>query len=84
MSKSLSFGGRVTLTKAVLGSLPLFFFSLFKAPKSVIELLERFQRRFLLGGTGEKNCIHWVDWMVVLGPKAKGGLGIGSLSSLNL
>jgi hypothetical protein len=31
-AKSLSFGGRITLIKSVLSSLPLYYFSLFKAP----------------------------------------------------
>jgi len=80
-ANSLSFGGRLTLTKSVLGSLPLYFFSLFKAPNSVIDSIEKIRRKFLWGGSEEKNKIHWVSWKVVLGPKNKGGLGIGS--SLN-
>ena len=34
--KSLSFGGRLTLVKYVLGSSPLYFLSLFHAPTSVL------------------------------------------------
>nr|KAJ0200711.1 hypothetical protein LSAT_V11C600334430 [Lactuca sativa] len=37
-AKNLSFGGRFTIVKSVLGSLSLFYFSLFKAPKK--KLLE--------------------------------------------
>ena len=79
----LSFGGRLTLTKSVLGSPPLYFFSLFKAPSSIIDEIEKIRRRFLWGGNEERNKINWVSWKVVLGPKNKGGLGIGSMSSLN-
>lgn len=32
-SRMISFGGRLTLVKSVLGSLPLYFFSLFRAPE---------------------------------------------------
>ncbi|GKB96187.1 putative RNA-directed DNA polymerase, eukaryota, reverse transcriptase zinc-binding domain protein, partial [Tanacetum coccineum] len=35
-SKSLSFGGRLTLIRSVLGSLGVYYFSNFKAPKKVI------------------------------------------------
>ncbi|GJU90796.1 retrotransposon protein, putative, ty1-copia subclass [Tanacetum coccineum] len=35
-SKSLSFGGRLTLVRSVLGSLGVYYFSNFKAPKKVI------------------------------------------------
>lgn len=49
-AKTLSFGGWLTLVKSILGSLPIFFFSLFKAPKFVIDILEKTRRRFLWGG----------------------------------
>ncbi|XP_071700540.1 uncharacterized protein [Rutidosis leptorrhynchoides] len=39
-AKSISYGGRLTLIKAVLSSLPQYYFSLFKAPVSVIKDLE--------------------------------------------
>ncbi|XWS29555.1 hypothetical protein CRYUN_Cryun24cG0038800 [Craigia yunnanensis] len=38
--KFLSFGGRVTLIKSVFNSLPLYYLSIFKAPRSVIKILE--------------------------------------------
>ncbi|XP_076945693.1 uncharacterized protein LOC143616874 [Bidens hawaiensis] len=39
-ANTLSFAGRLTLLKAVLGSLPTYFFSLYKAPEKVINILE--------------------------------------------
>ena len=45
-AKTLSFGGRLTLVKSVLGSLPLYFFSMFRVPLSVIKLLERVRKNF--------------------------------------
>lgn len=83
-AKNLSFGGRLTLVKSVLGSLPIYFFSFFKAPTSIIEHLERLRIRFLWGGSEEKNKVNWVVWKVVLVPKDMGGLEVGSLMSLNL
>ncbi|CAI9299929.1 unnamed protein product [Lactuca saligna] len=41
-------------------------------------------RQFLWGGSDNKHKICWVSWSCALGPKEKGGLGIGSLRSLNL
>lgn len=38
--KSLSFGGRVCLLRSVLSSIPLFFMSFFKMPKSVFTMHE--------------------------------------------
>ncbi|GJV35288.1 reverse transcriptase domain, reverse transcriptase zinc-binding domain protein [Tanacetum coccineum] len=40
-AKSMSFGERLTLVKSVLGSLPLYYFSMFRVPLSVIKLLEK-------------------------------------------
>nr|KAJ0191866.1 hypothetical protein LSAT_V11C800411080 [Lactuca sativa] len=41
---------RLTLAKAVLGSLPSYFLSIFVAPVGVIEILEKIRRQFLWGG----------------------------------
>ncbi|GJS57859.1 RNA-directed DNA polymerase, eukaryota, reverse transcriptase zinc-binding domain protein [Tanacetum coccineum] len=60
-SKLLSVGDRLTLIKAVLGSFPLYFFSIFKAAKAVISRLESIRRRFLwIINEGEKK-ISWVS-----------------------
>nr|KAJ0193757.1 hypothetical protein LSAT_V11C800390710 [Lactuca sativa] len=83
-SKTLSFGGKLTLVKSVLGSMPLFYVSIFKAPNFVIDLLEKIRRRFLWGGTDEKNKVCWVAWKHVLADKELGGLGVSSLKSLNI
>jgi exonuclease III len=48
--RNLSIGGRVTLINSVLSSLPLYFFSFFKAPVCVLKELVSIQRRFLWGG----------------------------------
>ncbi|XP_071685671.1 uncharacterized protein [Rutidosis leptorrhynchoides] len=39
-ARTVSYGGRLTLVKSVLSSLPLYYFSLFRAPLSVIKILE--------------------------------------------
>ncbi|XP_022042042.1 uncharacterized protein LOC110944703 [Helianthus annuus] len=45
----LSIGGRVTLIKSVLESIPNYFLSLFKAPVGVVKGLEKITRKFLWG-----------------------------------
>ncbi|GKC11569.1 putative RNA-directed DNA polymerase [Tanacetum coccineum] len=45
-ARSLSIRGRLTLIKSVLGSIPIYFLSLFKAPVKVINLLESIRSRF--------------------------------------
>ncbi|KAF5821202.1 putative RNA-directed DNA polymerase [Helianthus annuus] len=83
-AKSLSFAGRVTLVKSVLGSLAIYYLSLFKAPSGVINTLEGIRRKFLCGGASMVKKIRWVAWERILSPKKKGGLGVGGIRDLNL
>lgn len=83
-AKTLSFGGRLTLSKAVLGSLPSYFMSIFVSPTGVLESLEKIRRQFLWGGGDNKYKIPWVSWGKVVTSKEKGGLGLGSLRAFNL
>lgn len=57
-ANNLSFGGRLMLVKSILGSLPLYYFSLFKAPMKVVGILECIRRRFLWGGQENKRKIN--------------------------
>ncbi|GJY64667.1 RNA-directed DNA polymerase, eukaryota, reverse transcriptase zinc-binding domain protein [Tanacetum coccineum] len=45
--KLLSIGGRLTLLKSVLGSMPIFHMSIFKVPSSILKSLESIRSRFL-------------------------------------
>ena len=45
-AKTLSFCGRLKLVKLVLRSLPLYFISIFRAPSSILNALERVRREF--------------------------------------
>lgn len=83
-ANSLSFGGRITLLKSVLGSLPIYYFSLFKAPLYVINSLERVRKMFLWSGTNPSSKIQWIIWDRIMAPKNMGALGIGSLRAMNL
>ena len=83
-AKNLSLGGRVTLCKSVLGSIPLYFLSLFKAPVKVIDSIETLRRRFIWGINEQgRNKISWISWQKTIAPKNLGGLGIGSLQVAN-
>ncbi|RVW17085.1 LINE-1 reverse transcriptase-like [Vitis vinifera] len=46
----LSKGGRITLIKSTLASIPIYQMSIFRMPKSVVKRLEKLQRDFLWGG----------------------------------
>ncbi|MFS8032494.1 putative RNA-directed DNA polymerase [Helianthus anomalus] len=61
-AKTLSVRGRVTLIKSVVNALPTYYFTLYKAPESVINALDRIRRVFFWGGSEEKAKMNWVAW----------------------
>ncbi|KAM2004953.1 hypothetical protein FF1_000090 [Malus domestica] len=80
----LSRGGRLTLIQAVLGSLPVYYMSLFKVPCGVIRKLEKLMNGFLWEGVGEGKKFHLVKWGDVCKSKEDGGLGLGNLRFRNV
>ncbi|XP_022003735.1 uncharacterized protein LOC110901200 [Helianthus annuus] len=76
----LSIGGRVTLFRSVLESLPSYFFSLYRAPVIVIEGF----RKFLWEGSSSEKKLHWVAWDRVASPKKMGGLSLHNLKDINM
>ena len=58
--KYLSFGGRVTLIRSTLTSIPIYFLSFFRIPTKVAAKLTQIQRRFLWGGGLDQKKIAWV------------------------
>ncbi|GJW52275.1 RNA-directed DNA polymerase, eukaryota, reverse transcriptase zinc-binding domain protein [Tanacetum coccineum] len=81
--KILSIGGRLTLLKSVLGSMPIYHMSIFKVPMKVLQRMESIRCHFFNGADlgGKKSM--WVKWKNVLASKEKGGLGVSSLYALN-
>ncbi|CAI0417866.1 unnamed protein product [Linum tenue] len=79
----LSLGGRLVLNSAVLNSQPTYFFSLFKAPRGAIQKMEKIQRRFIWGGTGEDRKMPLVNWDLCKASKDNGGLAIKDLYCVN-
>ena len=75
----LSRGGRLTLIKSVISSLPIYYLSLFKALISVICSLEKLMRDFFWEAGDLVGGDHLVRWEEVCKAKENGGLGIGNL-----
>ena len=71
-ARNLSIGARLILIKSVLSSLPIYYLSLYKAPKSVLEKMETTMRRFLWAGSSDDKKIPWVAWDIISTPKEKG------------
>ena len=68
----LSKGGRLTLLKSTLSSLPMYFLSLFTIPKAVAARMEKGSFKYPL-----------VAWEKVCLPVELGDLGIESMASFN-
>nr|GEX66957.1 hypothetical protein [Tanacetum cinerariifolium] len=77
----LPIGGRLTLIKAVLGSLGIYYLSIFKAPEKILNSMESLRSRFFWGGSQDSRNMAWVKWSQVLSSFEKEGLQIGSLKA---
>ncbi|GJR81334.1 RNA-directed DNA polymerase, eukaryota [Tanacetum coccineum] len=81
--KTLLIGGRLTLLKSVLGSMPIYHLSIFKVPMKVLHSIESIRCQFFNGNDRLDKKPIWVKWKSVLASKEKGGLGVSSLYALN-
>ncbi|GKE90357.1 hypothetical protein Tco_1567832, partial [Tanacetum coccineum] len=80
----LSIGGHLTLIKSVLGSLRIYYFSIFKVPETILKSIESLRALFFRGVSQDTKKLAWIKWSNVMASFDKGGLGIGSLKSFNL
>nr|GEV09756.1 RNA-directed DNA polymerase, eukaryota, reverse transcriptase zinc-binding domain protein [Tanacetum cinerariifolium] len=83
-AKTLLVGGRLTLIKSVLGVIPTYYMSLYKAPEGVLTHLESLRNSFFLGANVGERKITWVCWRKVMAHKQLGGIRVSSLYALNL
>ncbi|GKB23123.1 RNA-directed DNA polymerase, eukaryota, reverse transcriptase zinc-binding domain protein, partial [Tanacetum coccineum] len=81
--RTLSIGGRFTILKSVLGSIPIFHMSIFKVPSNVLKSLESIRNRFFNGQDSKSRKVSWVKWDKILTSKDKGGLWVPNLYALN-
>lgn len=83
-SNLLSYGGRITLVKAMLSAMPLHYMQAFRIPVGVIKHIDRMRINFLSKGNEVCkgiNCL--VNWERVCALKINGGLGIIDLTCQN-
>ncbi|XP_058088931.1 uncharacterized protein LOC131235665 [Magnolia sinica] len=83
-SQYLSLGGRLTLIKVVLPSMPIYIMSLFKCPKSVLNRLKKLQQDFLWYRSANRSNFHLLNWNDVCCPLEDGGAGIRDLDLMNI
>ncbi|GJY86489.1 retrovirus-related pol polyprotein from transposon TNT 1-94 [Tanacetum coccineum] len=79
----LSIGGRLTLIKAVLGNLGIYYMSIFKCPECVLKTLESIRASFFWGGNGDQKKMAWIKWDNILASFEKGGLSIRTIHGVD-
>lgn len=83
-ARLLSIGGRLSLIKSVLGNLPSYYMSIYSMPVTVRNKLESMRNKFFIGGDQEDKKVTWVNWKKFMASMKLGGLGIRSISGLNI
>lgn len=76
-------GGRLTLINSSMGSLPVYYMSMFKMPVAIARKIEKLQRQFFWGDSVDKKKLHLVKWDLISRSKKRGGLGIKRLMQQN-
>lgn len=74
----------LTLINSILGSLPPYHFSVFRAPLGVVKKIETLRNKFFWGATGGDKKIIWAKIQKLFGDSEFGGLKVGSLIAKNL
>lgn len=59
--RHLSKGGKMVLLRSVLSNMPIYFMSVFLAPRSIVKQLDQIQRNFLWADEQGKKKINWVN-----------------------
>ncbi|KAL2532533.1 RNA-directed DNA polymerase reverse transcriptase [Abeliophyllum distichum] len=78
----LSSGGRITLLRSVLSSLPLYLLQIMQPPETVLKKLESTFARFLWDSKDQAHRMHWRRWKDICLPTDKGGLGFRRLEDV--
>ena len=79
----LSMAGKLTLTKAVLSTIPSYTMQGCILPSRIHVNLDKVCRNFLWGTTDEKKKLHMVGWNKVTKPKNRGRLGLHAAKERN-
>ena len=80
----LSRAGRLTLIKAALNNLPIYYLGLFKMPKSVAKKIISLQLKKFWGLKDHGSAMPLISWEIIHKPKKFGGLGVSSLLMKNV
>ena len=71
-ARTLSFVGKVTLTKSILSALLMYTMQSKSMPRAVCDKLDQTCWNFILGDTESTKKVHWVARKDLCKPKEKG------------
>ncbi|XP_015064939.1 uncharacterized protein LOC107010215 [Solanum pennellii] len=74
--KILNFGGKVTLVKHVLQSIPIHTLATISPPKTTINYIKRVIADFFGGRDNNGKKYHWSSWETMAYPINEGGIGV--------
>ncbi|GMJ14222.1 hypothetical protein HRI_005091400 [Hibiscus trionum] len=83
-TKFLSMGGKATLIRSVLQSIPVYAMNCFLLPSSLCHGLEQAMAKFWWKNAGTGKGIHWTTWNNLAQSKHDGGMGFRNLSQFNV
>jgi hypothetical protein len=76
----ISLGGRLILVKVVLEGLPVYWLSVTRIPREILDKIHRRIFSFLWTGKKDKESVHLVAWNKLVCPKSDGGWGLRNLN----
>jgi len=79
--RSLSLGGRLTLISSVIESMPVYWMTLHKIPKVILNHIRKLMASFLWSGNHSDKKYHLVKWSNIARPKSLGGWGLKDLET---
>lgn len=82
--RPLSYGGKLTLLKACLASIPIYLMSVIKLPKWAIESINSQMAHFFWNDHEGGTKYHLANWSMMAQKKEYGGMGIPDLHNLNM
>ncbi|XP_019226274.1 PREDICTED: uncharacterized protein LOC109207745 [Nicotiana attenuata] len=78
----LSYGGRLTLIKYVLQSLPIHLLSAVSPPKTILKQIEKLTANFFWGMDKERNRYHWASLQKMSITQEEGGIGLRAIEDV--
>ncbi|XP_049359576.1 uncharacterized protein LOC125824269 [Solanum verrucosum] len=81
-AKLLNYGGRLTLVKHVLQSMPIHLLAAISPPVTIIKEIQSLMAYFFWGWRNDRKKYHWSSWNNLSFPYDEGGIGVRNLKDV--